>query len=317
MILSVSRRTDIPAFFPNWFMNRLRDGYVMVRNPMNYHQVSKISMSPEMTDCIVFWTKNPKPLMPFIEEIGKKYSFYFQYTLNAYGGDIEHRLPKLEDKIQTMKELSQLIGKERIVWRYDPILISDKYSVEWHIQIFKHLAETLSPYVGSCVFSFLDFYPKIKGNLAECKIQNLANETVGKIAKELSAIGKDNHLTLKTCAEAVELDKYGILHNKCIDPDLIHKITGYEIQANKDKNQRQECGCVESIDIGQYNTCSHGCKYCYANFNPQSVLTYKSQHSDDSPLLIGLLSDIDKVAERKIKSLKSEHSRSEQISLFS
>ena len=295
VILSVSRRTDIPAFFPNWFMNRLHDGYVMVRNPMNYHQVSKISLSPEMTDCIVFWTKNPNPLMPFIEEIEKKYSFYFQYTLNAYGGDIEQRLPKLTDKIHTMKKLSQLIGKERIVWRYDPILISDKYSVEWHIQAFKHLAETLSPYVDSCVFSFLDFYPKIKDNLAECKIQNLANETVEKIAKELSAIGRDNRLTLKTCAEVVDLDRYGILHNKCIDPDLIHKITGYQIQANKDKNQRQECGCVESIDIGQYNTCSHGCKYCYANAEPAKVLARSRLHDPKSPFLIGGYMQGDKI----------------------
>ena len=316
MILSVSRRTDIPAFFPNWFMNRLRDGDVMVRNPMNYHQGSRINLSPEMIDCIVFWTKNPKPLLPFIEEIGKKYSFYFQYTLNAYDRDIEQRLPELADKIQTMKILSQLIGKERIVWRYDPILISDKYDVEWHIKTFKNLAEILSEYIDSCVFSFLDFYPKIKGNIAECKIQDIDNVIIEKMAEKLSVIGRDNHLTLKTCSEAIELDKYGILHNKCIDPDLICKITGYEVKANKDKNQRQECGCVESVDIGQYNTCSHGCKYCYANFNPQSVLTFKSQHSDDSPLLIGSLSEIDKVTKRKIKSFKSVRNRSEQISLF-
>ena len=317
MILSVSRRTDIPAFFPKWFMNRLRDGYVMVRNPMNYHQVSKISLSPELIDCIVFWTKNPEPLLPFIEEIGEKYCFYFQYTLNAYGRDIEQRLPKLADKIQTLKKLSMLVGKERIVWRYDPILISDKYDIDWHIKTFKNLTETLSEYVGSCVFSFLDFYPKIKGNIDECKIQNIDKSDIEKLVQELSIIGRENRLILRTCAEAIDLDKYGILHNKCIDPDLISKITGCEIKVNKDKNQRQECGCVESIDIGQYNTCSHGCKYCYANFNPQSVLTFKSQHNDDSPLLIGSLSDTDKVSDRKIKSFKSGRNISEQISLFS
>ncbi len=317
MILSVSRRTDIPAFFSKWFMNRLRDGYVMVRNPMNYHQVSKISLSPELTDCIVFWTKNPEPLIPFLEEIERDYSFYFQYTLNAYDQDIEQRLPRLENRIKTMKKLSDLIGKERVVWRYDPVFLSNKYNMAWHIKAFRNLTALLSEYVESCVFSFLDFYPKIKGNIADCSIQTIDNEGIKHLAKEFSAIAGDYNLTLKTCAEAVDLEEYGILHNRCIDPDLICKIKDCEINVNKDKNQRMECGCVESIDIGQYNTCSHGCKYCYANFNPKSVVTFKSQHRDDSPLLIGSLANTDKVTERKIKVLTSKRIKTEQVLLFS
>lgn len=317
MILSVSRRTDIPGFYPEWFINRLREEYVMARNPMNYHQISKILLTPKLVDCIVFWTKNPRPLFLYLDEIREKYHFYFQYTLNAYGRDIEANLPPLEDRIKTLQELSKKIGKEKIIWRYDPILLSAKYSIKWHIEKFDMLAKDLSPYVETCVFSFLDMYAKIKKNLAAAKARECTIDEMNQLAVAFSIIGKKHKLCLRTCAEAIDLDKYGILHNKCIDPDLICKITGYKIDVNKDKNQRQECGCVESIDIGQYNTCSHGCKYCYANFNLQSVLTFKSQHRDDSPLLIGSLSDMDKVTERKVKSLKSVRRESEQVSLFS
>ena len=156
MILSVSRRTDIPAFFSKWFINRIREGYVLVRNPMNYHQISKINLSPKSIDCIVFWTKNAKPMLPYLKEIGEQYPFYFQYTLNAYGKDIEQNLPPLNERLKTIKMLSQTIGKERVIWRYDPILLSPTYNIEWHVEQFKILAQELSNYVETCVFSFLD-----------------------------------------------------------------------------------------------------------------------------------------------------------------
>ncbi len=287
MILSVSRRTDIPAFFSKWFMQRLREGYVLVRNPMNFNQVSRIELTPELIDCIVFWTKNPQPLIPFIDEISAQYPFYFQYTLNAYGKDVEPNLPVLAEKIHTLRELSQHIGKERIIWRYDPILLSEKYSVEWHILHFQELIHELAPYVGNCVFSFFDDYTKIRKNIHEIQARECTEKEMYQLAEAFSAIAQKHNLQLKTCAEIIGLEKFGILHNQCIDPILIEKLTGYEIPAKKDKNQRAECGCVESIDIGQYNTCLHGCRYCYANFNNQSVKTFMSRHKDNSPFLTG------------------------------
>ena len=316
MILSVSRRTDIPAFFAQWFINRIREGYVMVRNPMNYHQISKINLSPEFIDLIVFWTKNAKPIIPHIEEISQLYPFYFQYTLNAYEKDIEQNVPILMDKIGTLQTLSKIVGKERIIWRYDPIVVSDKYDIEWHIKSFEKLASVLSDYVDSCVFSFLDIYPKIKRNINICNVRSCTTEEMLLLAKEMSQIGKKYNLQLKTCAEKIDLEKYGLQHNKCIDPDMISHLIGHEILVGKDKNQRDECGCIESIDIGQYNTCSNGCRYCYANFNPQSVITFKAQHKVDSPLLIGSLSVADKITDRKMKSLKGKPLNVEQLSLL-
>ena len=263
MILSVSRRTDIPAFFSKWFINRIREGYVLVRNPMNYHQISKINLSPKLIDCIVFWTKNAKSMLPYLKEIGEQYPFYFQYTLNAYGKDVEQNLPPLNERLKTIKMLSQTIGKERVIWRYDPILLSPTYNIEWHVEQFKILAQELSNYVETCVFSFLDLYPKINKNIKECDIRACNETEMNQIAGAFADIGKHYNLQLKTCAELIDLEMYGIKHNSCIDPELISRIIGFKIQAVKDKNQRSECGCVESIDIGQYNTCRHNCRYCY------------------------------------------------------
>lgn len=316
MIVSVSRRTDIPAFFSRWFIHRMREGYVMVRNPMNYHQVSKIDLSSNAIDCVVFWTKNAKPLLPFIDEIKEMCPFYFQYTLNAYGAEIEQHVPDLAEKIQTLQTLANMIGRERMVWRYDPIVLSERYDVDWHLNCFEMLAAVLSPCVDRCIFSFLDMYPKIEKTLSTCSIGLCEPSEMVALAKGMAEIGKKYQLRLKTCAEIVNLEAYGITHNQCIDPEMISNIAGYEIAVGKDKNQRPACGCAESVDIGQYNTCRHGCRYCYANFNPQSVATLTAQHKADSPLLIGTLREGDNVTERKMKSLKGKSKNVTQLSLL-
>ncbi len=314
MILSVSRRTDIPAFYSEWFMNRVHEGYVLVRNPMNYHQVSKVSLNPDVIDCIVFWTKNAKPLLPYIQEIHEKYPFYFQYTLNAYDRDIEPALPMLEEKIATFRELSDLIGSDAVIWRYDPILLTAKYTISWHIERFRYIAEAISGKTGTCVFSFIDIYDKVKNNIKGYDVRSCTTEEMDILASGFSKIAAAHNMELRTCAEIANLDKYGIRHGCCIDGDLIAKLTGWNMKAKKDPNQRAECGCLESIDIGQYNTCRHGCRYCYANFNPQSVITFSKQHDPASPYLVGQNEPNDKITERKMKSLKSNMAG--QISFF-
>lgn len=317
MILSVSRRTDIPAFYSKWFMERLRAGFVMVRNPMNYHQVSQVPISPDVVDCIVFWSKNPLPLMKYIDEIKRQYQFYFQCTLNAYERDVEENLPQLNVKIHTFRQLAEQVGAERVIWRYDPIFISDKYTVDWHCQEFSRIADNLRGYTESCVFSFLDMYPKIKTNIKGLNMRSPNGEEIEKISKYFADVSRTCNLTLKTCAETVDLDKYGIQHNSCIDGELISRLIGCKLDVKKDKNQRAECGCLESIDIGQYNTCRHGCRYCYANFNPQSVITLSQQVRDDSPVLVGeFVEGLDKVTVRKIKLLREAVSVNDQMSLF-
>ncbi len=304
MILSVSRRTDIPAFYSDWFINRLREEVVWVRNPMNYHSISQISLAPNVVDCIVFWSKNPQPMFKYLDEIESKYKFYFQYTINAYEKDLEPNLPSLDERLNNFIYLAKRYGKERVIWRYDPIIITPKYNLEWHIKRFEYIANKLKDYTTTCVFSFLDVYEKNKNNLLKLAIKDITRDLMVEISQKLKPIADKNRIKLKTCSEDIDLIDLEIKRSCCIDPDLISKIINCKIKAVKDKNQRASCGCVESIDIGQYNTCSHGCVYCYANYSKESVKTNCLKHIKTSKLLLGEKEKDDKIHEREVKSLK-------------
>lgn len=304
MIISASRRTDIPAFYADWFYNRIKDGYVYVRNPMNIHQISKISLSPDVVDCIVFWTKNPKPMLTRIDEL-KDYKYYFQFTLNSYAKDIEPNVPsKDKDVINTFLQLSKKIGSERIIWRYDPIFISGKYSLDYHIKYFEKLAQILKGNFNKCVISFVDIYKKNIKNFKENDIREPSIEEIHRIAKSFSEISIKYDFKINTCAEEIDLSMYGIGHGKCIDDKLIEQLCGCKLTINKDKNQRDICGCVDSIDIGMYNTCIHKCKYCYANYSMKVVEENYSKYNSISPLLCSCLTDDDKITPRHVESFK-------------
>ena len=311
MILSASRRTDIPAFFSEWFMNRIREGFVMARNPMNYNHVSKINLSPQVVDCIVFWSKNPAPLLPCLDELKKDYPFYFQYTINGYESDLEPNLPPIDERIRTFLDISAKFGKDSVIWRYDPIILTDQYTPEWHINTFCRLAERLKGYTDTCVFSFVDLYDKVKNNMKQFAVSPFLPKETESISEAFSKAAMVNGMKLNTWSEAVDLARYNIGRSCCIEKIRIEKLTGCEIKAKKDTNQRPECGCIESVDIGQYNTCLHGCKYCYANYSQSSVKTAVEKHDPFSPLLVGDIGQNDRITERKVKSLKEN-----QISLF-
>lgn len=311
MILSVSRRTDIPNYYSEWFFNRLKDGFLYVRNPMNFHQISEIKISPDVVDCIVFWTKNPLPMMERLDEL-EAYNYYFQFTLTGYGNDVERNLPnKKTSVIPIFQELSNKIGKEKVVWRYDPIFFSNRYNAKYHLKAFRSIAEALSGYTEKCVISFLDIYPKNKKNMDDLLSYDLSDSELREFAKELSNIAKENHIKIGSCAEKVDLDEYGIIHNSCIDKELIEKIIGCKLKINKDKNQRIECGCVESVEVGTYNTCKNGCVYCYANYSAKSVESNFQKYDPLSPLLCGHIEKDDRISTRKVVSLKET-----QISIF-
>lgn len=302
MIISASRRTDIPTYYSKWFLNRIKEGYVLVRNPMNAHQISKINLNPDVVDGIVFWTKNPTPMLDQLDLL-KDYMYYFQFTLNAYGQDVEAGVPSKNNIIvPSFQRLSDLIGPDQVIWRYDPILINDTYTVDYHIRYFEALAKRLSPYTKKCTISFLDFYRKIEKTTARLSIQKFTPETEQVLAKNLSEIAHSYGLRIDTCAEGIDLQKYGIEHARCIDDRLFSELLHVPLQAEKDKNQRLACGCVESIDIGAYNTCKNGCRYCYANFSPQAVRANAQKHHPESPLLIGEIGSDDKITERKMVS---------------
>lgn len=311
MILSVSRRTDIPNYYSEWFFNRLKEGFLYVRNPMNFHQISEIKISPDVVDCIVFWTKNPLPMMERLDEL-EAYNYYFQFTLTGYGNDVERNLPNKKTSVfPVFQELSNRIGKEKVVWRYDPIFFSNRYNAKYHLKAFRSIAEALSGYTEKCVISFLDIYPKNKKNMDNLLSYDLSDSELREFAKELSNIAKENHIKIGSCAEKIDLDEYGIIHNSCIDKELIEKIIGCKLKINKDKNQRIECGCVESVEVGTYNTCKNGCVYCYANYSAKSVESNFQKYDPLSPLLCGHIEKDDKISTRKVVSLKET-----QISIF-
>ena len=301
MILSVSRRTDIPAFYSEWFFNRIKEGFVYVRNPLNIHLVSRISLDPKLIDCIVFWSKNPKPMLKRLDEL-KEYMYYFQFTINPYSEYLENHVPKKQQIIDTFHELSDAIGPQRTIWRYDPILLTNDIDINYHVIYFEEIAKRLFGYTNTCVISFVDLYNKTQRNLKDTSARELTIPEVFELVSKLIIIAQKYGMKIHSCAEDVALEKYGIVHGKCIDNVLIEDLLDLKLVVSKDKNQRKECGCVQSIDIGEYNTCLHGCKYCYANFDSKTVEKKQSFHNPNSPLLIGELEDNDKVVERKLFS---------------
>ena len=304
MIISASRWTDIPAYYSDWFYNRIQEGFVCVRNPMNFHQVSRISLSPDVVDGIVFWTKNPWPLMSRLEEL-RAYPFYFQFTLTPYGKDVEPGVPSKNDVIlPAFQELSRRIGPERVIWRYDPILFTDRYTMDYHITFFSQLARRLEGYTRKCIISFVDLYRNTQTNMNGLGFATLTEKEIVELAQRLAGIAGRHHLVLETCAEQIDLSPYGIAHGHCIDRTLLEQIAGCRLTLEKDKNQRPECGCMASIDIGMYDTCRHGCRYCYATHSLKTVARNTQDHDPNSPLLCGQILPEDVVKDRAVKSCK-------------
>lgn len=302
MIISASRRTDIPSYYSEWFFNRLKEGYVFVRNPMNAHQISKISLLPEVVDGIVFWTKNPTPMLNKLDKL-EKYHYYFQFTLTAYGPDAEKKIPsKNKIIIPAFQRLSKEIGKEKVVWRYDPIFFNETYTIDYHCKYFEILASKLAPYTEKCTISFLDFYRNTGRNAKALNIQLATAKMRTELVERFVETAKKYHLYLDTCAEKDDFRKLGVLPAHCIDKERFEKIGKYKLEIGKDKNQREACGCIESIDIGAYNTCKNGCLYCYANDSSTSVNNNFAKHNYESPLLLGEQQEKDSVKERNAKS---------------
>lgn len=252
-IISVSRREDIPAFRSQWFIDRLKEGHVTLNNIFNGRDYD---VHFNNTKVAVFWTKNPRPLMKHLKDI--PFDYYFQYTLNHYP-EYELKVPEIENRIATFIDLSQTIGKEKVIWRFDPIIINEKLSLDDIISRIEYIGNIIYTYTEKLVFSFVDPYKKLKDQFKE-----IPKNTKIEIGKRLIELNKKWNLKLATCAEGIDLE--GIEHNKCVDPDLIEKICGKQdwLSTKKDKSQRLDCGCIASTDIGTFRTCRHDCTYCYA-----------------------------------------------------
>ena len=292
MIISASRRTDIPAFYAEWFYKRLEEGFVVTRNPFNANQLTKLRLDAEVVDAIVLWTKNARPMLARLDELDATgIPYYFQFTITPYGQDLEPRLPASKTVlIDTFKELSERLGPERVVWRYDPILLSEKYSIGFHERAFAKCAGLLEGYATRAVISFLDMDYNNTKNIQRLGISDGTTEEKNELAAYIAGVAHEHGMTVETCAEEIDLDVCGIRHGHCIDADLIERISGKRLSTRgrgKDKGQRLLCGCIGSTDIGVYNTCLHGCAYCYANFSQGSIDANLAKHDPNSPVLIG------------------------------
>ncbi len=306
MILSASRRTDIPCYYAKWLLNRLRTGYVLTRNPMNPAQVTRVPLSPEVVDCIVFWTKDAKNLLPYLDELDRMgYMYYFQFTLTPYGRGLEKNLRDKADIENTFIALSEKIGPERVLWRYDPIVLNDELTSDYHRREFSRLCEMLSPYTRRVTISFVDIYAKLL-NRPAVKENLIRAVSPGEIASLSEFIGKTARafgIYPCACCENADLGAYGIERASCVDGSLIEKLCSRPLELPPDKNQRPGCGCAESVDIGAYDTCLNGCVYCYANNGEAAAHRRHAAHDPCGELLFGSVSG-EKIVERKVCSNK-------------
>lgn len=292
MIISASRRTDIPAFYSQWFINRVREGYCFVVNPFNRKQVSRVSLLPSDVEVIAFWTKNPGPLLNNLHELDERgFKYYFQYTINGYSAPLEPNLPKLDTTIETFNKLALRLGSERLIWRYDPILISNITGYDYHIEQFSRIALALRGKTQRVTISIVDEYRKALTNFKNLKKQNICiskphNQEFSTLMLALNEIARRNGLEIYSCAETFDLKPYGISPGKCIDDQYIRRVFGRDVSRAKDRSQRLECGCIQSKDIGAYDSCLHGCAYCYAG-TLNSGLKNREHHDVNSPSLIG------------------------------
>ncbi len=305
MIINTGCRTDIPAFYSKWLINRIREGYVLVRNPYNPNQVTRYNLSPDVVDCLAFCTKNPEPMLKYLDEIDK-YKQYWFVTITPYGKDIEPNVPNKEKVMESFKKLSEHIGVDAIGWRYDPIFIGNNFDVNKHIYYFEKIAKELKNYTHNCTISFLDLYEKVKRNAPEIKLPNQEEQI--QIAKAFSKIGKENNMVVHSCCEKTYLSQYGLKCNGCMSKEIVEKAIGCNLNPpNSRKNLRESCNCLMGNDIGAYNTCGHLCKYCYANANKGLVIENMKKHNDNSPFLIGGSEEGDKITVAKQKSWKIEN----------
>ena len=307
MLISASRRTDIPTYYAAWFCHRIREGYVLVRNPMNARQISRIPLRPDCVDGIVFWTKNPLPMLDKLRQLDG-YMYYFQFTVNAYGQDMERGVPSKNSVIiPAFQRLADLIGPDRVIWRYDPILFNATYTMAHHLRYFEALAKRLAGYTTTCTISFLDWYRHATRRIASLGIQRSTPAQQTWLAKQLAGIAHGCGLRIEACAETLDLRPYGIQPARCVDDRLFARLSGCSINVARDTGQRPACGCASSVDIGAYNTCGNGCAYCYANFSERLVTANTGRHTPQSPLLTGEVGPDDTITERSARSCRMKH----------
>ncbi len=306
MILSASRRTDIPAFYADWLLRRFREGWLLVRHPMNPHQLSRVALSPELVDAIVFWTKDPTPMLARLadwEALG--IPFLFQFTLTPYGEALE---PGVRDKraiADTFCRLADKLGPHRVLWRYDPVVLNDSWTVARHEEAFAALCERLKGYTDQCTVSFVDLYAGLRGAQRAGLLRVVEADEMARLAASFAREGGRAAIAVRACCEAMDLRPFGVEPASCIDRKRLEALCGCSLRGGRASGQRPGCGCMDSVDVGAYGTCRHGCVYCYA------ARSGVPPHDPASPLLSGWPAEDDRILERRMVPLQDG-----QTSLF-
>ena len=300
MIINTGGRTDTVHYYSQWLLQRFKEGFVYVRNPMFPEKITKYYLTPEVVDCVVFCSKNYEPVLKRLNEITDKFNTYFFYTITAYGKDIEPDIPDIDTSIDTLLKLEKITGRQRIAWRYDPVFLTKKYTVQQHLITFGHMAARLSGHVDCCIFSFVDFYKKLENNFPELILpdtdqMNVLAEGFGKIANRYK-------IKIKTCAEKNDFSKFGIGKSGCITLNSIGRANDVSFKPLNHSGMRKNCHCIHSNDIGAYNSCPGGCRYCYANDTAETALENYKTHNPLSPVLLGNVSPLEKINEARQKS---------------
>lgn len=294
MILFASGRTDIPAFYSNWFINRVKAGFVDVRNPFNQKLVSRIYFSD--VDLIMFCSKNPLPMINKLDTLNVPVLFHV--TITPYSKDVEPNIPDKRLIIEGVKKLSLVLGIDNVVVRYDPIFLSDKYNVDYHIKAFDKLCKNLNGYINKIIVSFMDEYKNVRSNKNILKYRTFTREDYKKIGEAFSKSAYDNGMSVQTCFEDEDLTQYGFVKGECLSHELAYILTGKKFKSSNVRKEKK-CECVQMVDIGDYNSCMHMCKYCYANYDEKAVSSNFERHDDNSSLLIGTIQSDDVIKVRK------------------
>lgn len=308
LILNTGSRTDIPAYYSRWFYNRIKEGYVLVRNPYYPSQITKYVLDPTVIDVIVFCTKNPAPMLGQISLLSA-FDTFWSVTITPYGKEIEPFVPDYPQVIRSFQELSGIMGHQKMSWRYDPILITEKYSADHHIREFQKMAEMLRGYTDQCVVSFIDLYEKTKRNFREAR--SVTDEEQRYLIEAIGEIAADNGMQIHLCCESSSLVREHVDADGCLSKKVLEQAIGCRLDVPKKKTARDACACLLGADIGAYNTCGHGCLYCYANYDMETVIRNMKCHDEASPLLVGTVQEGDIVKEAEQKSWKNG-----QMSIF-
>ena len=293
MLINISGRTDIVNYYSDWMFKRFEEGYALSRNSLFPNSVRRYELTPEKVDCIIFGSKNFSPVLGRIHEITEKFPTYFHYTITAYGKDVEPGVPDIDASMETFRALARIVGPQRMAWRYDPILLTEKYTVKRHLETFRYIAKGLEGQFDRCIFSFVEMYKKHEVNFPE--LVPLTEADKREIAAGIGKIAREQGFLLQTCGPEADYAPHGILSSGCITLDILGRANGLRFRNLKHQGFRKGCHCMQSRDIGALNSCLNGCKYCYANKNAQLPRENYALHDPDSPLLIGHLKPTDRL----------------------